>query len=111
MPFIMCYTNLSKDKIPQDFVEWISELVSDVLDKPMERITTTVMPDMMMMRMSTSDPTMIVQIHAIDRFDAERNPSYTEKLNKAIHEKLNMPANRVVFQYFPVDKTMVGLGL
>ncbi|XP_069135487.1 D-dopachrome decarboxylase-like [Argopecten irradians] len=109
MPFIMCYTNLSRDKLPQNFVEWISELVSQVLDKPMERINTTVMPDMMMMRLGNSDPTMIIQIHSIGVFDAERNPTYTDKFFKAIPEKLNLPANRVVLHYFPVDKTMLGV--
>ncbi|OWF44336.1 D-dopachrome decarboxylase [Mizuhopecten yessoensis] len=108
MPFIMCYTNLSKDKLPDGFVKWISELVSDVLTKPMERITTTVSTDLEMMRMGSSDPTMLIQIHSIGVFDADRNPGYTEKLNKAIHEKLELPANRVALQYLPVDKVMVG---
>ncbi|XP_033748548.1 D-dopachrome decarboxylase-A-like [Pecten maximus] len=108
MPFITCSTNLSKESLPKDFVEWISELVSQVLGKPMERINTMLVPDLSMMRLGNSDPTMIIQIHSIGVFDAERNPSYTEKLIKAIHEKVNLPENRVVLQYFPVDPTMIG---
>nr|ADF87941.1 macrophage migration inhibitory-like factor protein [Azumapecten farreri] len=108
MPFIMCYTNLTKDKLPDEFAKWISELVSEVLTKPMEKITTTVSTDIDMMRMGSSGPTMMVQIHSIGVFDAERNPGYTEKFIKAIHEKLEVPPNRVVLQYLPVDKVMVG---
>ncbi|XP_069135488.1 D-dopachrome decarboxylase-like [Argopecten irradians] len=108
MPIIMCYTNLSKDKLPQDFVEWLSGLASQVLDKELEKFVTTVMPDMMIMRNKTSDPSMIIQIHSIGSFDAERNSTYTEKFIKSIAEKVNLPENRVVLHYFPVDMTMIG---
>ncbi|XP_069135489.1 macrophage migration inhibitory factor-like [Argopecten irradians] len=109
MPFIQCYTNLSRDKLPENFVEWLSELGSQVLEKGIERFVTTVIPDMMMMRHGTTDPAMFIQIHSIGSFDAERNPSYTDKLLEAIAEKVNLPAKRVVLHYFPVEKMMVGM--
>lgn len=104
----MCYTNLTNDQLPEDFERWITALVAEVIDNPAKLISVIVVPNARLLRLEDPSPMMLVQIHAIGAFDKERNPGYTEKLNKSIREKLQVPAKRVILHYFHVERYMVG---
>ncbi|XP_021366027.1 macrophage migration inhibitory factor-like [Mizuhopecten yessoensis] len=108
MPTVMCYTNLEKDQLPEDFERWATALVAEVLDNPAKFVSVIVVPGARMLRLEDPSPMMLVQVHAIGVFDKERNPGYTQKFNQSFREKLDLPAKRVILHYFHVEQHMVG---
>ncbi|KAK7088802.1 MIF-like protein mif-2 [Littorina saxatilis] len=108
MPMLFFNTNLKDKDIPADFERKLCEKVGEVLNKPIERITLTINCGLRQMRAGTPDPMVSLEIHSIDVFDKERNPTYSPPLLTFISESLKLPQKRVVILYHDLLAANVG---
>lgn len=108
MPICTLTTNLKSDEIPDDIEMQLTNTMSEVLNKPKERITVLVNSDARMCKNGSKDVTCLLTISSINVFDEEKNPGYTDKLSEFLVSKLKIPRNRVVLVYKPLEPYMVG---
>ncbi|XP_076363136.1 MIF-like protein mif-2 [Tachypleus tridentatus] len=94
MPLCRFETNISN--VPKDFHILLSNLVADILGKPLEKVSVAVYPGLQMCRGGTDDPTCQLFIWSIGVFGVEQNPKYAGPLYELIKEKLGIPDDRIV---------------
>ncbi|XP_067649037.1 D-dopachrome decarboxylase-like isoform X3 [Haliotis asinina] len=109
MPLCLLYTNLKNEEIPADLEVTLAKNVAEVLNKPIERVTTMIQSGLRMYRLESRDPTCFLQIHSIDVFDKDRNPAYTQPIIDFLKNAMNIEGNRVVIQYLPLLQYNVGM--
>ncbi|KAK7461997.1 hypothetical protein BaRGS_00038579 [Batillaria attramentaria] len=108
MPLMFLQTSLKDSDIPAGFERQLCEKIGEVLNKPMERITLTMVTGARQMRAGSSDPMAMLTIHSIGVFDKDKNPTYTPPLMEFMTEKLKLPPARVLFHYVDLEGYMVG---
>lgn len=108
MPLMHLCTNLQDKDIPKEFDLKLCEKVGEVLNKPIERITLTMHTGMRQVRAGSGKPMASLEIHSINVFDKEKNPTYTPPLLKFISESLKLPEDRVFLVYHDLLATNVG---
>ncbi|XP_062602030.1 macrophage migration inhibitory factor-like [Saccostrea cucullata] len=109
MPMIFVYTNLKDEKVAADFEINTSRCVSEVLNKPKERIHVILNPGKRMCRNEDTSPCVLIEIHSIGVFSADKNPGYTEKFMEFFSNTLGIPKSRVTLVYKAVEAHMVGI--
>lgn len=105
---MILHTNLKDSDIPANFEFQLCEKISQVLNKPLEKITLTMVTGLRQFRAGSSDPMAALTIHSIAVFDKERNPTYTPPLMKFLMEALNLPPTRVLLHYEDLELHNVG---
>lgn len=107
MPLCVFQTNVPSKDIPEGFEKELSQLLADILSKPIERISVTLQPEQRMCRGGTNEPTCLVIIWSIAVFSAENNPAYADKLYPFIAEKLGIPNDRIVLLFHDIKAEQV----
>ncbi|KAG8183072.1 hypothetical protein JTE90_010896 [Oedothorax gibbosus] len=107
MPLCAFYTNVSDKDIPKDFEVRLSEILAEVLSKPIERITVNVIPDQRMVRGGSSEPTCWMNLWSIAVFNEEKNPAYASKLYPFINESLGICNDRIVLLFHDINASQV----
>ncbi|KAK3576695.1 hypothetical protein CHS0354_024304 [Potamilus streckersoni] len=110
MPLCFVFTNLAATAIPRMFGERLTDTVAKVLNKPVEKITVVTQAGLPMVRAGSTDPAVLVQIHSIAVFDAEKNPKYSEQFLEFLKTEFNLPANRLMLEYVDLPAYMVCSG-
>ncbi|XP_048747051.2 MIF-like protein mif-2 [Ostrea edulis] len=108
MPMVFVYTNLKDEMVAADFEVRTSRCISEVLNKPKEKITILLNTGSRLCRNEDPSPCVLVQIHSIGVFDADRNPGYTGKFLEFFSNTLNIPKSRVSLMYQPIEAFMIG---
>ncbi|XP_046339041.2 D-dopachrome decarboxylase-B-like [Haliotis rufescens] len=109
MPLCLLYTNLKDTEVPGDLEVTLAETIAKALGKPMQKMNVTIQSGLRMYRLESTAPTCFLQIHSIDVFDKERNPTYTQPIIDVLKNALNIDGNRIVIQYLPIHLHDVGL--
>lgn len=110
MPIIQVSTNLTNDEIADEFEKRFSVFLAEILDKPIERITVIINCGSRVCSAGDSSPYMLITIHAIDRFNEQNNPGYTDKILSFVQEETNLPGNKIHILYADLLPHMVGKG-
>lgn len=105
----MCLnTNLKDEAVPQDFEMDLCKKVSEVLSKPMEKISLTVNTGVRQVRAGSAEPMASLDIYSIGVFDEARNRTYTPALMGFLCQKLKLPEKRVVLLYHDIKLHDIG---
>ncbi|XP_022337851.2 macrophage migration inhibitory factor homolog [Crassostrea virginica] len=92
MPLFVLYTNLPKDKIPEDFLPKTSAFLAKQLEKPESKVTVRVNADQMMITAGSADPCAIVEINNIT--DGAKNKDTAMAITNFVETNLPLPQNR-----------------
>ncbi|XP_061171929.1 MIF-like protein mif-2 [Saccostrea echinata] len=109
MPMVFLYTNLKDEEVPADFEVKTSRCVSEVLNKPKERIHVILNSDKRMCRNEDSSPCVLIEIQSLGVFSADKNPGYTEKFMEFFSTTLSIPKSRVTLVYKAAEAHMIGI--
>ncbi|KAH9525500.1 hypothetical protein Btru_001562 [Bulinus truncatus] len=108
MPLCYLYTNKKESELKEGIESRIADVVAEVLGKPLERMVITVVPGVRMFRQGTTEPACILNISAVEVFDAQRNPTYSVPIKKLLQDELELSGERCVIVYSDLDKNFIG---
>jgi len=104
MPVCTVETNLSASQLPTDLAAKVSQLVAQVLNKSLERISVTVHAGLNMARNGSTDPTITVHLWSMNVFSEELNPVYSEKIFNFFQQEIpSVPSNRIAMLFHAID--------
>lgn len=107
MPLCVFYTNVRSENISRNFEIDLSKLLSEILSKPIERITVNLVANQRMVRGGSSEPTCLMNLWSIGVFNAEKNPIYASKLYPFISESLGIKDDRIVLAFHDISADQV----
>ena len=111
MPLVQVSTNLSNEAVPKDFEKRFSVFLAEAMDKPIERITVAINCGARICNGGdNTSPFMLMSIHAIDRFNKDNNPGYTDKIVEFVHGETKIPGNKIQIIYKDLQPFMAGKG-
>ncbi|GAB1605162.1 macrophage migration inhibitory factor-like [Argonauta hians] len=108
MPILCVFTNLPKDKIPQDFLSKATEMLSKQINKPSKYITISVHPDTIMSHAGTNDPCCSIQLSSIGKLGQDVNKDHSQKIGSFITETLGIPMDRFYIKFDSLEPFNVG---
>ncbi|XP_061198054.1 macrophage migration inhibitory factor-like [Saccostrea echinata] len=107
MPTFAVYTNLSKDKIPKDFLQQACAFVAKELDKPEHYVIVRVHADPMMCIGMSSDPCASIEVKNIT--DGAKNKEHAVNITNFVESTLNIPKDRFFITFTNLRKEEVAL--
>ncbi|XP_071820973.1 D-dopachrome decarboxylase-B-like [Apostichopus japonicus] len=111
MPLIFITTNLSKDKVPDNFISEFAEEVAHIMKKPIQVVTVAIRTDVQMFRFGSTDPAAVVMVRDLQPFDnPERNKKTSSGIINFVVEGLKLSPNRINTVMLPEDANCIGLG-
>ncbi|GFO25247.1 macrophage migration inhibitory factor [Plakobranchus ocellatus] len=103
MPLCQLMTSIAADDIKDGIESRLAEVISKVLEKPLERVTMIIQPGLRQLHRGSLDPACLLTITSAGVFDAKRNPKYGPALKAALQEEFNLPPERCAIQYRDFD--------
>ncbi|GFR16066.1 macrophage migration inhibitory factor [Trichonephila clavata] len=108
MPTLVLNTNVSKDKIPEDFLQNTAKLVAEVLKKPISYVVVHVNPDQMMSWGGTSDPCAVGTLGSIGNLGTPQNVKISKVLFDHVKDNLGIKSDRMYITYVDLERANVG---
>ncbi|KAF8787191.1 macrophage migration inhibitory factor homolog [Argiope bruennichi] len=108
MPTFILNTNVSKDKIPGDFLKNTAKLVAEVLKKPISYVVVHVNPDQMISWGGTSDPCANATLGSIGSLGTSENVKISKALFEHVKDNLGIKADRMYITYVDLERANVG---
>lgn len=108
MPCLQITTNLSKAKIPDDFLQEASAVFQVAIGKPMQFVQVIVEPDVLMSFGGSTDPCASITITSVGKLGVEENKAISKVIYDLLDTKLGIPDNRAYITFFDKPKSEVG---
>ncbi|PRD30574.1 UNVERIFIED_CONTAM: Mif [Trichonephila clavipes] len=108
MPTLVLNTNVSKDKIPEDFLKNTAKLVAEVLKKPISYVVVHVNPDQIMSWGGTSDPCAVGTLGSIGNLGTSQNVKISKVLFDHVKDNLGIKSDRMYITYVDLERSNVG---
>nr|QOS14210.1 macrophage migration inhibitory factory [Euprymna scolopes] len=108
MPTLYVFTNLSKDKIPTDFLVKATDLLSKQLGKPAKYITILVHPDTLMSHAGSTDPCASLLLSSIGKLGPDVNKDHSSVIGNFICKTFGIAKDRFYITFENVVPTDVG---
>ncbi|KAK7068831.1 hypothetical protein SK128_017557 [Halocaridina rubra] len=108
MPLVTLKTNISSEKIPSDFHVHFTKKLSEVMEKPQERISVTVETEKSMARGGSMDPVCELHIITIGFESKEKTLPLTQEITQYLAEQTGIPPLRIVIYITSVQPTHIG---
>uniref|UniRef100_A0A2S2NPY7 L-dopachrome isomerase n=1 Tax=Schizaphis graminum TaxID=13262 RepID=A0A2S2NPY7_SCHGA len=96
MPRFSLDTNLPASKIPEEFLNAATSLLSKSLGKRQSYCVSTVNPGVKMTLGGSNDPCGFIQVTSIGSLGPAENPKHMEVLTDYVHKTLGIPKNRLL---------------
>lgn len=112
MPICLIETNLAAKDVPQDLQLKFAKSIAEILSKPLDRISVTVSPGLLMCRNGTTEPTITTHIWSIGVFGKEKNQEYSSRLFDFF--KCHLPVvseKRIVLLFHPIEPHDISIRL
>ncbi|XP_064613014.1 D-dopachrome decarboxylase-like [Liolophura sinensis] len=107
MPVIYVDTSLRDGAVPSDFETKFTKVISDVLNKPIERISIILKTGQRICKGGDrSEPTCVIKMHAIGVFGEDKNAGYSKEFLTFLTKELKLEANKITILYFPLEGYM-----
>ncbi|CAL1277000.1 unnamed protein product [Larinioides sclopetarius] len=108
MPTFILNTNVSKDKIPEDFLKNTAKLVAELLKKPISYVVVHVNPDQLMSWGGTSDPCANAMLGSIGNLGTSENVKISKALFEHVKDTLGIKPDRMYITYVDLERANVG---
>nr|XP_037872130.1 macrophage migration inhibitory factor isoform X1 [Bombyx mori] len=99
MPHFRIETNISRSKIPADFVVKAIPVLAKALGKPEQYCVVTVIPEMLMSFGGSTEPCAIANLMSIGSLGVEQNKKHAKVLFELVEKELGVPTDRFVLKY------------
>ncbi|ELT95313.1 hypothetical protein CAPTEDRAFT_156850 [Capitella teleta] len=108
MPICKILTNLPAKAIPKDLSLRLTNLLAEVLNKPLERITVNVQSDQVMMKNGTTESAAVAEIYALNVFNEDKCPDYGKQILPFLEQNLGIGKKRINLIFHPLQKWQLG---
>lgn len=108
MPILRIDTNLSKEKIPPDFLNTTAEVVAKILDKPVSYVVVHMNAEQQMGWGGTSDICALARLASIGQIGKEVNKQHARALFDHVEKNLGIKSDRMYIEFVNLDKANVG---
>ena len=109
MPLCQVYTNVARQDIPKDFGEKLIQVVGGTLGKSADKIKLIIVPDCIMIRKCSSEPSAHVDLSQRG-LGVENNGKHIKAINPFISEMLKIPLESITMKFFDVKPIEMGIG-
>ncbi|CAB3222225.1 unnamed protein product [Arctia plantaginis] len=99
MPHFRIETNLSSDKIPEDFVLKAVPVLAKALGKPEQYCVVSVIPNVAMSFGGTSDPCAIANLMSIGALGVEQNKKHAKVLFELVEKELGIKNDKMYITF------------
>jgi phenylpyruvate tautomerase len=107
MPVLTINTNLTRDKIPEDFCSKMTLVLADVLSKPVGYCVIHVVPDQMITWAGTNEPCAYITCLSIGRLGVEENKKHSKVIMGELN-KLGIESTRMYISFVDPKAEDVG---
>ncbi|XP_070573088.1 macrophage migration inhibitory factor-like isoform X1 [Ptychodera flava] len=111
MPHLTLYTNVSRDKIPDDFLTTTTKLMVEIIAKPEEYIMVHVIPDQVMSFGGSTKPCGNAFLTSIGNLGLQENKKITKAFMEHVKEKLGIEPTRMYITFSDAKEMNVGHNL
>ena len=108
MPTFAIYTNLTKEKIPPNFVLDASKFIAERLGKPESYVAVRVHPDQMMSHGGSTDLCGSVEVYSIGAL-GEKNSEHAVEVAAFIEKNLGIPKDRFYVTFVDLERNNIAL--
>ncbi|CAG5133186.1 unnamed protein product [Candidula unifasciata] len=108
MPLVYLFTNLKESALKEGIEDRIAQTIAETLGKPLEKMSVIIVPGTRLLRLRTTEPACTLHIHAINVFDAERNPRYGPSIKKLLKDELGLEEERCAIIYHDLIFEFIG---
>ncbi|CAG9104034.1 unnamed protein product [Plutella xylostella] len=99
MPHFRIETNLSKSKVPQDFVTKAIPVLAKALGKPEAYCVVSVIPDTIMSFGGSTEPCAIANLMSIGSLGVEQNKKHAKALFELVEKELGISNDRMYITF------------
>ncbi|XP_075991151.1 macrophage migration inhibitory factor-like [Anticarsia gemmatalis] len=111
MPCFKFFTNLSRDKIPENFVRKIVPLLARTVRKPEDKFVVVVSPDCTVYFASDPPrPSAVASLESIGHLGQEENKLITKEVSEFIHKELGISADDFFLSFYDLHGQNIGKG-
>ncbi|GBP65375.1 Macrophage migration inhibitory factor [Eumeta japonica] len=95
MPLFRVFTNVSKDKIPEDFVDKVIPVLSEAIGKPIEKLICLIVGDTPVSFAGRSQaPAAVADIASIGKLGPDENKRIAKALSEYVERELGVAPDR-----------------
>ncbi|CAG9559262.1 unnamed protein product [Danaus chrysippus] len=108
MPHLRIETNVSKSKIPEDFVTKAIPILANSLGKPAQFCVVSIIPDVQMCFGGSNAPCATASLMSIGALGLNENKKHSKVLFELIEKELGVPKDRMYITYQNEPSSNVG---
>ncbi|GMR58327.1 hypothetical protein PMAYCL1PPCAC_28522 [Pristionchus mayeri] len=108
MPMIRVATNVEQTKIPDDFEVKLTDLLTESMGKPRERIMVEVDAGRRIMHGATPGPVCHLTVKSIGCVGEKLNIQHTERVTSFVHGLLGVPKDKIIIEFYDLSPHQVG---
>ncbi|XP_070573090.1 macrophage migration inhibitory factor-like [Ptychodera flava] len=108
MPSFTLYTNVSRDKIPDDFLTTTTKLMVEMIGKPEKYMVVHVIPDQVMSFGGSTEPCGNAFVMSIGKLGLQENKKITKAFMEHVKETLGIEPTRMYITFNDEEKMNVG---
>ena len=90
MPYLQLVTNIPQSKIPIDFTVHVTNLLSEILQKPREYCCIQILAEQIMAFGGSHEPCAHVIVKCIGRLGPNENKSHSQRIMNDLYEYLGI---------------------
>lgn len=108
MPTLTVQTNVKAEKIPENLVKDLVDVVANVLGKPKSYVVVLVQPDQLMSWGGSDDPCAIVSLGSIGQISKDKNIKTTQAISSRLEQTLGIKDDRIYIIFTDLQAANVG---
>ncbi|XP_077996134.1 macrophage migration inhibitory factor-like [Glandiceps talaboti] len=108
MPTLTVFTNVPKDKIPEDFLTTTTDLLFKILGKPKQYNCVHIIPDQIMSFGGTTEACASVTLACIGKLGLEDNKGHTKAVMEHLQSTLGIKPARMYITFVDVAAQNAG---
>ncbi|XP_065055148.1 macrophage migration inhibitory factor homolog [Rhopilema esculentum] len=108
MPTFTVETNVSQKDFPQNWHKEATDLIANILSKPVQYVLVQSFPDVNMTFAGTTEPCASVKLTSIGGINEKANRGHVTTITEFIERTLKVPRDRMYINFFDGRRDMIG---